>query len=71
LKKRISGACKTNPFAERLREVIVAFATISGVGPYLGVIKSEIGGLWPQIQLDQQKSPTVWFSTKQKFKCPH
>jgi hypothetical protein len=46
LKKRISGAHNTNPFAERLREVIVAFATISGFRPYLGVIKSESGGLW-------------------------
>jgi hypothetical protein len=45
LKKRISGAHKTNPFAERLREVIVASATISGSGSYLGVIKSESGGL--------------------------
>jgi hypothetical protein len=50
LKERISGAHNKIPFVARLRDVVVASATIQGSARYLGVIKSDSGGLWIRSQ---------------------
>jgi hypothetical protein len=50
LKERISGAHSTIPFAERLRDVVVAAATFQDSAHDLGMIKSDSGGLWIRSQ---------------------
>jgi hypothetical protein len=46
LREKISGPHKSIPFVERLREIVATTVSIPDSGPYIGVMKSDSGGLW-------------------------